>query len=265
MIKIDINNQENVILKLYPDNQPHIQLPYIEEGQTAHVHCSIVDSSKLLQLLMVSDALDNSGSVKSELHIPYLMGARFDRIMEPGDSFDLKVIAKLINSCGFKKVFLYDVHSDVSAALIENSVLIKNDKLVQYYNQKDAILICPDAGAAKKIGHYLKINPNISDVVYCTKQRNLSNGNLTIKVIEPGKCYNKNCVIIDDLCDGGGTFLGIASQIQPKHLTLIITHGIFSKGLHDLEKSFDSIIVTDTYPQSIDSDTTKIIKYTNLI
>ena len=54
------------------------------------------------------------------------MGARFDRLMQKGDSVDLKVIANLINGCGFEKVYLYDVHSDTSTVLIENSINISN-------------------------------------------------------------------------------------------------------------------------------------------
>jgi ribose-phosphate pyrophosphokinase len=46
--------------------------------------------------------------------IPYLMAARYDRLMQQGDSFDLEVVADLINSCGFEKVLLFDVHSEVS-------------------------------------------------------------------------------------------------------------------------------------------------------
>ena len=57
------------------------------------------------------------------------------------------------------------------------------------------------------------------------------------------ECKDKNCLIIDDLCDGGGTFLGIRSQIQPKYSTLIITHGIFSKGTKVLTDVFDAVYV----------------------
>ena len=129
----------------------------------------------------------------------------------------------------FEKVFLYDVHSDASTLLIKNSINISNKELVMNYQKENAILICPDAGAAKKVGKYLEWNKNIVDIVYGNKHRDLSNGKITLKVLEPEKCIGRNCVIIDDICDGGATFLAIAEQIQASNLTLIVTHGIFPK------------------------------------
>jgi len=252
MIKVNINNQIGCKTFLFPDKQPHINIDGVNENDEVQVTCSITDANNLLLLLQCSNALDNVFAKKKELVIPYLLGARFDRLMQKGDSVDLKVIANLINSCGFEKVYLYDVHSDTSTVLIENSINISNAELVKQYKKEDAILICPDAGAVKKVSKYFELNNNIKDVVYCNKIRNLSNGNITLKVLEAEKCEGKNCVIIDDLCDGGGTFLAIASQIKPAHLTLIVTHGIFSKGFEVFKGTFDEIIVSDSYAEYVD-------------
>jgi len=256
---IDLNKQVNVKFTLFPDNQPHVNIQDVVEGDEVYVKCSILRSQTVIELLQVSDALDSVFATKAVLEIPYLMGARFDRLMQPGDSFDLRVIAKLINSCGFKKVILHDVHSDVATALINNSVNVSNQALVRQYNRPDSILICPDAGAVKKVSKYLDWNKNLVDVVYVNKTRDLSNGNLTLNVLEPEKCEGRNCVIIDDLCDGGGTFLGTASQIKPASLTLIVTHGIFSKGWKVFEGVFDEIITSDSYCRSYDSGIVKVV------
>ena len=257
---IDLNKQIGISFLLYPDNQPHINISGIVEGDEVNVTCSIITAQTLIHLLQCSNALDNLFAKKKVLTIPYLMGARFDRLMQYGDSIDLKVVADLVNYCGFEKVYLYDVHSDVSTMLIKNSVNISNANLVMEYNQEEAILICPDAGAVKKVGKYFELNKNIKDIVYCTKNRDLSNGNITVKVLEPEKCIGRNCVIIDDLCDGGGTFLGIASQIKPKHLTLIVTHGVFSRGTKIFEPYFNEIIVSDSDPSTRESHIIKTIK-----
>ena len=249
MIKVNINKQIGCKTFLFPDKQPHINIDGVNENDEVQVTCSITDANNLLLLLQCSNALDNLFAKKKELVIPYLMGARFDRLMQKGDSVDLKVIANLINGCGFEKVYLYDVHSDTSTVLIENSINISNSELVKQYKKEDAILICPDAGAVKKVSKYFDLNSNIKDVVYCNKSRDLSNGNITLKVLEADKCEGKNCVIIDDLCDGGGTFLAIASQIKPAHITLIVTHGIFSKGFDVFKGTFDEIIVSDSYAE----------------
>jgi ribose-phosphate pyrophosphokinase len=58
----------------------------------------------------------------------------------------------------------------------------------------------------------------------------LATGKLTLEILETEECTNKNCVIIDDICVGGGTFFAIAEKIKPSHLSMIVTHVIFSKG-----------------------------------
>jgi ribose-phosphate pyrophosphokinase len=260
---INLNTSENVKFVLYPDNQPHVIIDTnsISEGDEVKVVCSIIDAQKLIHLVQCSNALDNMFVKKKVLVVPYLMGARFDRVMQPGDSLDLKIVADLINYCGFEKVYLLDAHSDASKLLIKNSVNIDNFELVSRYKKPNSVLICPDAGAVKKVATYLKWNKKIVDVVYCTKFRNLSTGELTIEVLHPEKCLFSDCVIIDDLCDGGGTFMGIASQIQPLSLTLIVTHGIFSKGTKLFEGVFDEIIVTNSFCRDYESNIVNLVNY----
>lgn len=253
MKTININTSESIRLTLFPDNQPHVNIQGITEGDEVKVICSITDSIKMMQLLQTADALDNLFAKKKILVIPYLMAARYDRLMQAGDSIDLKVVAKLINSMQFEKVYLLDVHSDAASLLINNSVNISNRQMVEQYSRPDAVLICPDAGAAKKVGKYFEWNKNLKDIVYCSKNRNLATRELTLEVLEPEQCLNRNCVIIDDICDGGATFLAIAEKIKPAHLTLIVTHGIFSKGFSVLEQKFNEIIVSDSYCKEYDS------------
>jgi ribose-phosphate pyrophosphokinase len=264
MKTININTNEGIKTTIFPDNQPHVNIQDIQEGDEVTVICSIVDSSYLLLLLNTANALENLFARKKVLVIPYLMAARSDRVMLPGDSVDLKVVANLINSCGFEKVYLYDVHSDVATLLINNAISITNKNLVEQYNKENAILICPDAGAAKKVSKYFEWNTNLIEIIYCNKSRDLSTGKITLKVLEPEKCIGRPCVIIDDICDGGGTFLAIAEQIQPAHLTLIVTHGIFSKGYDALAKYFHQIIVSNSLYKKYEAPFIKTVDHFKL-
>jgi ribose-phosphate pyrophosphokinase len=154
---------------------------------------------------------------------------------------------------------LFDIHNEATTLLIKNSINTSNRKLVEAYDKENAIVISPDAGSAKKVHLYSEYNDKIKEVVNCVKHRDLSNGNITLKVLEPERCKDRNCVIIDDLCDGGRTFLAIAEQIEPKHLTLIVTHGIFSYGTKQLEEKFDEIIISNSYITDPNSDKVKVI------
>lgn len=250
MRTINLNKQEGCKVLLFPDKQPHVTLTGELDDNTV-VICSITDSQKLLELCMLTDVLNNFQTYKV-LHIPYLLGARYDRMMEVNGSFDLKVIAKIINSLNYDGVVLYDVHSDVSTALIDKAVNLDNKFVVDRYRGNDAVLIIPDAGAAKKAANYANWNDRITNTVHCVKHRDLSTGNISLQVLDGERCKGRNCVIIDDICDGGRTFINIAKEIkefEPATLSLMVTHGIFSNGFEELEKWFDAIVTTNSLPQ----------------
>jgi len=260
MRTININTQDGVKLTIFPDNQPHVRVDTSFRGDEVEVVCSIRSSVDLLNIVQVSNALDNLFANKSHLYVPYLMGARSDRVMVDGDSVDLQVVANIINLCGFKKVTVLDPHSDVTALLIKNCAIESNRALVNKFSRKNSVLICPDAGAVKKVDGYMIRNPNITDVVYCIKSRDLSTGKVSLKVINPEKCNGRNCVIIDDICDGGATFNAIASQIENALTkTLIVTHGIFSRGFLELESNFDHIITSSSISDSYTSNKVTVL------
>lgn len=264
---------------MFPDNQPNLTVDTSLVTATSakdgvRVVARLRSSVDVMNLLQLSNALDHMFIEKTELVIPYLLGARSDRVMVPGGPVFLEVIAELINQCNFKVVNLFDPHSDVAPALIKHSKSHNNSKLVQAYNKEDAVLIVPDAGAAKKVKNYVAWNKNIKEIVYCSKDRNLTTGEITLKVPNTvsALCANRNCVIIDDICDGGATFIGIAKQIKdysadckdgsavpPKSMTLIVSHGIFSKGFVELHKYFDSIITSDSFATGYDSNKVTVV------
>lgn len=258
MKTINLNTYQGCKSLLFPDNQPHITLTEELDNETIII-CSITDSKKLLELCMLTDILSSYQTYKV-LHIPYLMGARYDRRMNIHESFDLKVIANIINSLKYDGVVLYDAHSDVATGLIDRAANMDNKFMVDEYERPNSILIVPDAGAAKKAANYPGWNPCITGVVYCIKHRDTSTGNLQLKVMGASQCEGRNCVIIDDLCDGGGTFNMIADQIKPDYLTLVVTHGIFSKGFGDLSARFDQIITSNSYNKTYNCNILRTVK-----
>lgn len=249
MKQINAITQDRVSFLLFPDNAPHVGIKDVAEGDEVEVIIRLGSSLDMMHLLLISDALETIGAIKVSLVISYLMSARYDRVMHTGDSLDLRVVANLINSCRFRRVSVFDPHSETALALIKRSHAIDSRPLVESYQLDNAMLICPDAGAAKKVEKYAFWNNRITDVVFCTKTRHLATGAVTLKLLDPhDDCLDRNCVIIDDICDGGATFLAIANQVvQPKTLTLIVSHGIFSKGLRQLKERFTEIITTDSF------------------
>lgn len=255
LLNLDTPNDAIKITR-FPDSQPHINVPALADpastDEPIDVLSSITSPEKLLLLLQLANAIERHGRRKGTLRIPYLLAARYDRIMLPGDSLDIEVIANLINLADFQSVITFDVHSDVATALIKRSRNLTNECVVRATaGPRDVILILPDAGSAKKAAHYRQWNPAIIDIVQCQKVRDLATGRITLAIPDPKFCQGRACLIIDDLCDGGATFGQIAEQIRPTHLTLAVSHGIFSKGLAPFAGKFHRIITTTSFPSPV--------------
>ncbi len=81
-----------------------------------------------------------------------------------------------------------------------------------------------------------------SSFIRADKSRNMATGQITETVVYADDLTGKACVIVDDLCDGGRTFIELAKVLRAKgaaKIALVVTHGIFSKGKEPLNKYID--------------------------
>ena len=203
------------------------------------------------KLLVAADALQRLGVQKMQLFCPYFPGARQDRVAVKGEPLTVKVYADIINSIGFDQVIVADPHSDVVAALVENIHVLNNHFFVREVltEKENYVVIAPDSGALKKV-YSLARFLGTADIVECKKVRDVKTGLLSGFEVFDSDLKGQPCVIIDDICDGGGTFLGLAKELKSKNagdLNLIVTHGIFSKGLNALKEVFTNIYCTDSF------------------
>jgi ribose-phosphate pyrophosphokinase len=99
-----------------------------------------------------------------------------------------------------------------------------------------------------------RIPAEAKDIIYCEKVRDVTTGYLVLKVLNPELAEGRNCIVVDDICDGGRTFVEIAKQLPPvTKLVLAVTHGIFSKGLRELLQYYNEIVTTNSlYPHAED-------------
>lgn len=230
--------------------EPHIKLPAIADEQVK-ITCRIQNANDLLVLLLTTDALKRSGVKRLECFIPYLPFARQDRVMVKGEPLSVKVIADLLNTQCFEKVQIYDAHSEVSFALLNNSDAITNHSFVEEVlkDKTGYLIISPDAGAYKKIFKVCQHLNYKDEIVLCNKTRNVENGNITSVTCAINDFQGLDLYIIDDICDGGGTFILLADELKKRNcgkVNLIVSHGIFSKGV-DALINIDHIYTTDSF------------------
>jgi ribose-phosphate pyrophosphokinase len=220
----------------------------------------------IMKVLIAKDALERKGVRRFQLVMPYAPYARQDRQCDVGESFTLKVFASLINFAGFEKITIIDSHSEVTPALLNNCVNVTNDEYVRFAIQeigiRDIILVSPDSGANKKSNKLYDNLKVFSKIVKCDKRRNVVDGSLSEFEVFTNDLNGGTCLIVDDICDGGRTFIGIADELKKKNagdIYLFITHGIFSYGLDELKKCFKKIYCTNSF-RDVDDEFIKQFK-----
>ena len=263
-----VNKEKSEIpynISKFPDGQQNITLNINSFGLKEKI---VTIKSRLnnwldLELIVCSYAsIRNNGCKNIKLYVAYFLGSRSDRQFESGSNNYLKqVICPIINSLNFESVSVLDPHSNCLEMGINNIIKYNNCEFVKwalihinnkYDAQEKIIFISPDIGAIPKINDVAKYVNFQGCIVTCTKSRGID-GELTKTNVPMGALFNSNkdAVIIDDICDGGMTFINIAKELKSNgfknKIYLIVTHGIFSKGFEELLKYFDGIYCTDSY------------------
>lgn len=249
----------------FPGGESHIRLHVDEpkrflngESGVVRILARLTSGNAVMQLAVAVDALRRAGYKSISCSMPYIPYGQQDRVCNPGESLSVKVFTNIINGMGFDEVEVFDPHSDVGPALIDNCVVQTNFELV-----KAAILgfdrvnlICPDQGAQKKIygvvaelfdKEFGSFQDDHFNLVKCDKERDLAT--TKIKTIHVPRIDNDwPCLLVDDLCLGGGTFIGIVDKMREQgnnnEVRLCVSHGIFNAGFDRLSSRFTDIVTT---------------------
>jgi len=245
----------------YPDGHKHIV-----SDKDLHGEETLSVSIKSFDDLFMASQVKAIHPELKNLFIKYMLAGRCDRRFSPGEALDLEIVCNYINSMGFQGVSVLRPHSDKTMELLNNARIVD----VTY----DILTVCREE-LAKVRGHVCYVIPDhgasrwikptdwhLESYITGNKKRNPDgrieisfvkndwSNKLSIDQLDRKKDYH-NFVIIDDLCDGGGTFIEIAKKIKAAaphaRVYLAVTHAIFSKGFEPFQGWIDHIYCTNSF------------------
>lgn len=234
----------------FPDGQPHFKLLYADKAPSVTIEAPIRNSRELVLVRLAWDVLANHYS-EVNLDIRYLMGARMDRPIDKLTPGTLGVVAQMLRPLSFAKIRVLDPHSKASLDTLKAHAVLPSqlvrEIVTSHGSDQEVVVISPDKGATDS-GRIKWLSPEGYPIVQAHKHRDSATGKLSHFSVDAFDSRGKTCIILDDICDGGGTFTGIAKELRSvgvKAVHLYVTHGIFSKG-HRLQ-GIDSVWTTDSY------------------
>ena len=239
---------------IFPGGEAQVRIEGPASAQAAvMIRADIIDSATLMALLLLTDAVRRHYADPAiDLVCPYLPYARQDRVAYPGEALSCAVACRLLNAQGYRSVEVWDAHSDVSLALLDRvRHRPASDFAVPVATAQD-VIVAPDLGAAKRAGDCARLAG--AALVDAEKTRSTDTGAITGTAVHSGPIGERDFLVVDDICDGGRTFVELARVLRPLTLgrvKLYVTHGIFSAGFDTLAAHIDRIYVANPFPAEL--------------
>ncbi|HEX7176817.1 MAG TPA: ribose-phosphate pyrophosphokinase [Pyrinomonadaceae bacterium] len=208
----------------------------------------------LMELLVMLDAFRRSSAERVTAVIPYYGYARSDKKDRPRVPIASKLVANLITTAGADRVLTIDLH----AAQIQGFFDIPVDHLyaapvfIGYYQENglpNLTVVAPDTGGAERARAYAKRLD--AELALCDKRREKANEAEVMNVV--GDVRGRNCLIVDDMCDTGGSLTKVAKALREAGADRIhacFTHPVLSgRACEQLKGSdIEMTVTTNTIP-----------------
>jgi ribose-phosphate pyrophosphokinase len=260
-------------VKNFADMEVFVEIKENVRGEDIFVlqSTSYPANDNIMELLIAIDALRRASAKRITAVIPYFGYARQDRKAAPRTPISAKLVANLITSAGADRVLTVDLHAgqiqgffDIPLDNLYAAPVFVRD-IKKNFDLKDLVVVSPDVGGlvraraiASKIG---------SDLAIVDKRRPKAGVSEVMNII--GEVEGKNCIIVDDMVDSGGTLCNAAEALIKKgaiSVSAYITHGVLSgkAGERIGNSKLKNLVITNSIEPSEITKATKNIKIINI-
>lgn len=255
-----------VNIQRFSDGEIYVEFQESIRGQFVFlIQSTYAPSDNLMELLLMIDAAKRASAYKVIAVIPYYGFARQDRKDRPRVAIGSKLVANMLTAAGADRVITMDLHApqiqgyfDIPVDHLEASAIFI--PYIEKLNLANLTFAAPDVGSAnriREIASYFEC-----EMVICDKHRKRANEIASMVVI--GDVAGKDVVLVDDLCDTGGTLVKSAALMKEKganSVRALCTHPVLSgKAYENIQNSvLEELVVCDTIPLRGESTKIKVL------
>ena len=242
-------------IKKFPDKEIFVEIKENVRGEDVFViqSTSFPANDHVMELLITIDALKRGSAKRIAAIVPYYGYARQDRKSGPRTPISAKLLANLISIAGANRALMVDLH----AGQIQGFFDIPTDNLFaapvfisdikKKFKSENTIIVSPDVGGVVRARAIAKRVD--CDLAIIDKRRERASVSEVMNII--GEVKDKDCILIDDICDTAGTLTNAAIALKndkAKSVYAYITHGFLSDpAIERIENSpIDKMIITDS-------------------
>lgn len=243
----------------FNDGETRVRINQTVRGQRVFILQSTCDpvNDNLMEILLMADALKRSSAEKIIAVIPYFGYSRQDYQMSAREPITSRLVADLLQKAGVTSVVTVDMHSSKAQGFFSMPFdNLKTTRMATEYLSKEIdmnrnmVIVSPDAGGVSRTQYFAaRINAPIAII---HKRRPKPGEAKVMSVV--GEVEGKNCLLVDDMIDTGGSLIGAADALKEKGAKSVYaycTHAVLSgDAVQKIEKStsLEKLFVTDTIP-----------------
>ncbi len=260
-------------VKKFADHEIFVEVKENVRGEDIFVvqSTSRPANDNIMELLIAVDALRRASAKRITAVMPYFGYARQDRKVAPRTPISSKLVANLITSAGADRVLTIDLHAgqiqgffDIPVDNLYSAPVFIRD-IKENFDLQNLVVVSPDVGGlvraraiASKIGAELAI---------VDKRRPRAGVSEVMNII--GDVADKNCIIVDDMIDSGGTLCNAADALILKGASSVsayITHGVLSGNAHQriANSKLKNLVITNSIEPTSETLAVKNIKIINI-
>ncbi|MAS04543.1 MAG: phosphoribosylpyrophosphate synthetase [Ahrensia sp.] len=231
----------------------------------------------LMELLIMIDAFRRSSARRITAVLPYFGYARQDRRTSGRTPISAKLVANLITRAGADRVLTLDLHAgqiqgffDIPTDNLYAVPVMARDIRARYKNLSSVMVVSPDVGGVVRAR---ALSKRLDDTLLAIvdKRRERPGESEVMNVI--GDIEGKNCFLIDDIIDSGGTLCNAADALLAKgakSVTAYITHGVLSGGAVNriMSSQLTELVITDSIQPTASVESApniRVVSVTDLI
>ncbi len=243
------------VVRRFADQEIFVEIQENVRGEDIFVvqSTSFPTNDHLMELLIMIDAFRRSSARRITAVVPYFGYARQDRKSASRTPISAKLVANLITEAGADRVMTLDLH----AGQIQGFFDIPTDNLLAipilardvkaHYALENVMVVSPDVGGVVRARALAKRLDCLLAIV--DKRRDRPGESEVMNII--GDVTGKDCLLIDDIVDSGGTLCNAAEALLKNgaaSVTAYITHGVLSGGAvaRVTSSSLKELVITDS-------------------
>ncbi len=255
-----------VNIQRFSDGEIYVEFQESIRGKFVFlIQSTFSPADNLMELLLMIDAAKRASAYKVIAVMPYYGFARQDRKDRPRVAIGSKLVANMLTAAGADRIITMDLHApqiqgyfDIPVDHLESSAIFI--PYIESMELPHLTFAAPDVGSAnriREIATYFEC-----EMVICDKHRKRANEIASMVVI--GDVTDRDVVLIDDICDTGGTLVKSAGLLKEKgarSVRALCTHPILSgKAYENIEGSvLEELVVCDTIPLKKHCDKIKVL------